>query len=736
MKKKLLSMLLAIALLSNSSAIFATEPDVNDNAIESSIEKQGKQISNEIEGVTKSDVSTALNQIELSENVKNTSSIEEEFIKGDQFVLSINSKNYIVNGKVDKLTNAPISIKGKTYLPLRVMTDKILDTTLNWNQSTQTIVISKNGTTVQMTVDSKTAFLNGNKVALDIAPIVKDGVTYVPLKVLSDYFEMTITYDSSIKKITVKGKDQGINHKPIANFIFSQPSYIAGQKIFVTDTSYDPDGHKVIEKEWSVNNGVNVTNSKELSNIFKQPSAGSYTIGLRVKDQYDLWGDWIYKELVVQPNEVPIITDFAAERMSYAQGEPIKYQYEYENEEWENITNEKWTYRHADEEVSKAILGKPSMLFAEGEYIVALQIDDEYGNRSEVYEITIHITDQILKKELSYRFTQGKIGDIIDNYQGFNYRDYEDAEILHQSTVSGSMIMSDSPEEVSREGILYRDAINGGGRILVHHINKFSDASVIGGNKRLVIVAENTSSTPVKLTLDNKTIKGPITDVLLLGQRLLYDYLAGSSEEVIVLQPGEKRYIYDSGGKWTKESCISALMDVSTTGEVTFTMAAISAGSTINSISGMEHLLPVTHPRGTFKDIAINYTLNLDGTKPTKLLIGTGQEEWVKGYDALTKLPAQNKGNYGVSYYITVTAAQDTGIILNPRANVFRGAIEWKGAGVYNIPAIGTIFNNKDKAISLGMIKAGETKTFEYMLPNGSAAPVLIGFIPRSYWDD
>lgn len=735
MKKKLLSMLLAIALLSNNAIAFAKEQKVNDNAIESNIEEE-RLMSDEIEGITKLDISTELYQEESSVDIQNVNGLEEKFVKGEQFILEVNSKNYTVNGKVYKFESAPISIKGRTYVSLRFITEKILDTQLNWNQSTQTIVISKDDVTVQMTVGNKTAIVNSNKVDLDVAPIIKDATTYVPLNILSEYFGMSIAYNGLTRKITVTGKDQGINHKPISDFIFSQSNYIAGQKVFATDTSYDPDGHKVVEKEWCVKNGGTLISGKTLSSILKQPSAGSYIIGLRAKDQYDLWGDWTYKELVILPNEAPIITYFATDHMSYAQGEPIKYRFEYENENWENITNEKWTYRRADEAAAKSILGKPNMLFAEGDYIIGLQIDDEYGNRSEVYEITVHITDQVLKKELSYRFTQGKIGEIIDNYQGFNYRDYEDAEILHRSTVSGTMIMSDSPEEVSKEGVLYRDTINGVGRILVHHINRFSNTSVIGGNKRLVIVAENVSSKPVNLTLSNKTIRGPVTDVLYLGQRLLYDYLVGSSEEVMVLQPGEKRYIYDSEGKWTKESCISALMDVLTTGEVTFTMAAVSVGSTINNIDGMELLPPITHPRGTFKDIAINYTLNLDATKPTKLLIGTGQEEWIKGYDALTKLSAQNKGNYGVSYYITITAKQDTGIILNPRANVFRGAIEWKGAGVYNIPAAGAIFDNKDKAISLGMIKAGETKTFEYMLPNGSSAPVLIGFIPRSYWDD
>ena len=744
MKKKLGSILLAIALLSNNATVFAKEQEVNDNAIESNVETEN--VSDTEEMITDEETMTTgeemsegnTEEVVVNENVtfQNEIPSKGQVIRGDEFVLKVNSKNYTINGVSYTLDVAPLSMDGRMYLPLRFTASKVLEAELSWNPKTQEGVISKENTSVQLKVGSNTMLVNGNKVALDAAPVVKNGTTYVPLKIVSDYFGFKVSYHSSSRKIIINGKDKGINNKPVASFNFSEVNYTAGQMVTATSSSYDPDGHKLVDKEWGVITGSMVTTNKELGHIFKKPSAGIYTIGLRVKDQYGLWSDWAYKELTILPNEAPKITYLGTERTTYAQGEEIKYQYFYDNEKWEKIINEKWTYRHAEEDVSKAILGKPDALFTEGTYIVTLQIDDEYGNRSEVYETTIHITEQVLKKELSYRFTQGNVGDIIDNYQGFNYRDYEDAEIIHQSSVAGSMIMSDSPEEVSREGILYRDAINGKGRILIHHINKFSDLSVAGGSKRLVVVAENTSKVPVTLTLSNKTIKGPITDVLYLGQKLLYDYLVGSEDEVVRLQPGERRYIYDSGTKWKQETCISGLMDIQTTGEVTFTMAAVSAGNTIHNMSSMELFLQAVHPRGTFSEMGIHYTLHLDGDKPTKLLIGTGEEEWVKGYDALSKEPAQNKGNYGVSYYITITAKEDMGIILNPRANVFRGAIEWQGIGVYNIPTTGIIYSNTAKAVSLGTIKAGETKTFEYMLPNGSAAPVLIGFIPRSYWDD
>ena len=88
--------------------------------------------------------------------------------------------------------------------------------------------------------------------------------------------------------------------------------------------------------------------SKELINIFKMPKAGKYRIGLKVQDQYGLWSDWTYREIEILRNEAPSIEYFGTPKKSYGQGENIEYQFYYTNEEWEKVTNEKWTYRRPD----------------------------------------------------------------------------------------------------------------------------------------------------------------------------------------------------------------------------------------------------------------------------------------------------------------------------------------------------------------------------------------------------
>ena len=49
----------------------------------------------------------------------------------------------------------------------------------------------------------------------------------------------------------------------------------------------------------------------------------------------------------------------------------------------------------------------------------------------------------------------------------------------------------------------------------------------------------------ITITLKNKAIKGPVADVLRAGQVSLFEYLTGTAEETLTLQPGESQYIYD-----------------------------------------------------------------------------------------------------------------------------------------------------------------------------------------------
>ena len=333
----------------------------------------------------------------------------------------------------------------------------------------------------------------------------------------------------------------------------------------------------------------------------------------------------------------------------------------------------------------------------------------------------------------SFVFNASQVGEYIDNSEEYNFRQYDEVNIEETEYIKGTLVMSDSPENVRAMGVLYEDFITKSGRVLLHHVNEM-DAEVVGDEKqKLVVVVANDSDEPVNLMLINEAIKGPAKDITRVGQKVVYDYLVGTRARNITLEPGEKQWIYAKN--WAQKDCISGLFDVEVkdAGKVRVIVAATRQSTTLNQIDSLERILSDgMHMGGTFNVVGIWYKLTLEENDPVKLMLGDKSSvEWIDGYDYRTGELIENKGNFGVSYYVTITAKEDRMVLLNSRGAGIQGAIKWNGEGVYNVPKQGALFQTTKKAVLLGHIKKGETKTFEYILPNGSSAPILIAFLPE-----
>ena len=668
------------------------------------------------------------------EEIPNEGEVQEPTFSEDKVILTLDSTTVFLYGEPRELLLAPKVVGGRTYLPLRFIGEEILEAQINWNPETRQVVVQKDGKEVILSTTEPKAYINGEEILLDAMPIVENGTTLLPVRFMSEQFDLIINYFPETRTIEIEKPIVVPNTPPVAQFEFLQETYIAGQVVGVNDTSFDPDGQIITERLWMIDGDTSKT-AASLEKIFKTPKQGYYDVALKVRDEKGVWSEWTNRTIMILPNEAPEITKFDTHKSSYKQGEPITFNYEYENEEWESIVSEKWTYRDTKEAANNYLFTKPTAIYTEGEYVVTLEIKDTYGNWSKKAEVIVEVTDEVLRTEFEDKFTTGQIGDTLDNFEKTNYQTYIEADALYLEDTKGTLFMSNSPEVVTEKGVLYEDTMSGLGRVLFHHINNFDAMDNQMDKKRLVVIAKNNSEIPVSGVISKLTTKGPSDDVLFVGQQLLLSYLDNTQTQVLNLEPGALEIVYDSKGKnWFKGQAISGMFDFEINGPVTFTVALLGQNDTIENIGLMPKPARDVHPRGTFDVIDKNILVDLRGEdENTKLVIGKDATEWVTGYDAMLSSSAANRGNFGVNYHITITAEEDTAVILNPRGNMFKGAIKWEQDKAYLTPNAG-YFPSSNRAAFVGVVKAGETKTLTYMLPNGSSAPVLFGFIPQSNW--
>ncbi|MDF2612951.1 MAG: copper amine oxidase N-terminal protein [Clostridia bacterium] len=675
--------------------------------------------------------------------VANETLISKLYIEPDvkNISLRINSPYATINQKKYKLSGSPTVINGKLFVPFTFIQEEVLDANGSFDVKNKRVTLNKHNKKIVLTEGKKTAMINGVLVSIDAPPIIKKGSFLIPFKFICEQFNISYIFNKAANTIQFVVADdlsrEVEGNRPTAKFNFEKDVYIAGQAITVNDKSYDSNGDAIIEKEWQIDQDKE-HRMAVLDGFLSRPPAGIHNVSLRVKDSKRNWSEWHTQTITIKPNESPVISEIKLSKDSYAQGEKIDIKYEYINEDWEKATEELWSYKYIDPKNTKNEItsGKPTAFFYPGKFVIELQIKDTYGNLSEKKQVTVTVTDHIKQSELDYKFEEGIIGSVVDNFRCFNYADYTLVDDYTVTDTGTKLLMSNSPESVKQKGILYKDAVQGPGRILYHHRNMINNQTE---NMRFVIIMENKNSFPIQVTKRREGVKGPTQDILYAGAQVLKDFLGREFYEDYTLAKGEKKYLFDTGIKqWNTGDTVSGMIEFYSDEQVHITIAMVGEDTKLKHIEELPILKrDGVHSRGTFENADRYYNLTLDNDKPYKIMLGkpaNDMESWMQGYDALTGEKVMDKGNYGMVYRLRLNVKEDTGILLNVRSNIFKGAIGFTGKGSYAMPEMGLV-KNTQQALVAGIVTPEKVSELLYVLPNGSAAPVLFCFIPKSLWN-
>jgi hypothetical protein len=117
----------------------------------------------------------------------------------------------------EMITDAPIIIENnRTLVPVRAISE-YLDYNVDWDGDTQTVIISKNLTTLKFTIDNLEAILEfifyeetvDGKVHLEVAPQIINDTTYIPLSDFKSAFHVNIDWDDDNKEVHIASYKQG-----------------------------------------------------------------------------------------------------------------------------------------------------------------------------------------------------------------------------------------------------------------------------------------------------------------------------------------------------------------------------------------------------------------------------------------------------------------------------------------------------------------------------------------------
>lgn len=108
----------------------------------------------------------------------------------------------VMDGKTLEFDVPPISANGRTMVPLRTIFEA-LGAKVEWDGATKTITGTKDKTVIVLKLDSKTAKVNGKTVVLDAAPLSIKGRTLVPVRFISESLGANVEWDGKTKTVII-----------------------------------------------------------------------------------------------------------------------------------------------------------------------------------------------------------------------------------------------------------------------------------------------------------------------------------------------------------------------------------------------------------------------------------------------------------------------------------------------------------------------------------------------------
>lgn len=96
----------------------------------------------------------------------------------------------------------PVIENGRTVVPLRAIAEA-LGAAVNWEEKTRTVIIQKGGVTVKLTIGSKVALKNQEKITLDIPPKIIGNRTMIPLRFVSEALGANVRWDPALRLVSI-----------------------------------------------------------------------------------------------------------------------------------------------------------------------------------------------------------------------------------------------------------------------------------------------------------------------------------------------------------------------------------------------------------------------------------------------------------------------------------------------------------------------------------------------------
>ncbi|GBF33965.1 hypothetical protein DCCM_3076 [Desulfocucumis palustris] len=140
----------------------------------------------------------------LAEQAEQIDVYEKEMLV-KSLVFKIGVPYYVVNGQTPgvKMDVAPFIQSGRTFVPVRFLGNALGldDSKITWDNGTNTATLAGSAATLQLTIGKAQISINGQNKAMDVAPLLASGRTFLPARYVAEGLGYQVGWDEAAQTV-------------------------------------------------------------------------------------------------------------------------------------------------------------------------------------------------------------------------------------------------------------------------------------------------------------------------------------------------------------------------------------------------------------------------------------------------------------------------------------------------------------------------------------------------------
>jgi len=112
----------------------------------------------------------------------------------------IGKKSCSIDEQSKAMDVAPFVSGGRSYVPIKYLSE-VIGANVSWSETSQSVTIKKDNIVVVLRIGNKVIVVNGKEITMDVVPIIRDGRTYLPAKYVAEAFGYTVDWNATTQTI-------------------------------------------------------------------------------------------------------------------------------------------------------------------------------------------------------------------------------------------------------------------------------------------------------------------------------------------------------------------------------------------------------------------------------------------------------------------------------------------------------------------------------------------------------